>query len=271
MSLLTSVPPPREIVLGKIAIMDNDSKYYLTNSDTSINITVGYVVGQSHITQMTFKYRINGGNWIVHAYSSYTSSHTFTGLTLVEDDVVETAITVQKDSGNVYYTYPRVPTISIVVSKESISYIERMRRDFSVLIGNHGFYAHHISYNVDILDCPACYDSEFGRYSPYCPVCDGTGVDGGYGTAIVVKVILQEKVPYALHGDANIYTKVGLFDRADAVIFTKHTTFIDTSDKLFYKGYRWKILNDVTIPVAGAVVYNAHLLTREFGLPDGEK
>lgn len=271
MSLLTSVPPLREITLGKITLLDSTNKYYLTVSDTSIVLSVGYVVGESHITQMTFKYRINSGSWNVYAYGSYTQSHTFTGLSLTEGDIVEGRITVQKDGGNVYYSYPRVPVVMSVVSKESISYIQRMRRDFNVIISNHGFSIHHFVYNVDILDCPECYDSEFGRYNPHCEVCDGTGVSGGYDNANIIRAVLQEKIPYALHGDANIFTKIGLFDRADATIFVKHTISIDSADKIFYKGFRWKVMNDVTIPVAGAIVFYAHTLTREVGVPYGEK
>ena len=41
MSLLTSVPPLREITLGKITLLDSTNKYYLTVSDTSIVLSVG--------------------------------------------------------------------------------------------------------------------------------------------------------------------------------------------------------------------------------------
>lgn len=259
------VQPP--IILGKIKLIDSNNNYFFTDSDTSIILSIGYAVNTNDVETTIFKYRINDGTWQTYTYSNYTSSHTWVGVSLVEGDIIEGRITVKYANDGEYYDFPRVPVIASVVEKESISLITRMRRDFGIIMTRHGFNIHRIPLIRETMDCE-CIDTEFGRPRAYCKICDGLGIIGGYDTAEKIKIVLQGKVPYALHGDAKIFTRIGEFDRADALIFIAYDTSLNTGDKLFYNSFRWKVLNDVTIPVAGAKIYSWHAISKEFGLKD---
>lgn len=264
-TLLPDVGIPAPIILGRIKLIDDNNKYFFTDFDTSITMTIGYATNTDDAEMIIFKYRINNGTWQTHTYSSYSSSHTWTNVSLTEGDIIEGRISVKYINDGKYYDFPRVPVLALVVEKESISLITRMRRDFSIIMTRHGFYIHRIAIIRETMDCE-CFDAEFGRPKAYCELCDGLGIMGGYDTAEAMKVVLQGKVPYALHGDARIFTRIGEFDRADAVIFVAHDTSLYTGDKIFYNGYRWKVLNDIMIPVAGAEIYSWHAISKEIGL-----
>lgn len=266
-TLLPDLGIETPIVIGNIQLLDSDNDYFFTDSDTTIILTIGYAVNTDDIETITFKYRINSGSWQTYTYSDYTTSHTWTNISLTEGDIIEGRVTVKYIDDGDYYDFPRVPVISLVVEKESISIIKRMRRDFSIIMTQHGFYIHRIPLIRELMTCE-CIDVAFGRPRAYCKKCDGLGIVGGYDTADKIKVVLQGKVPYALHGDARIFTRIGEFDRADAVVFIGHDTTLNTGDKIFYNSFRWKVLNDIEIPVAGAKIYSWHAISKEIGLRD---
>lgn len=255
-------------IIGGIELIDTSNKHYFTINDTSVTISVTYAVDTDIIERTIFKYRINNGSWITFSYNNYQSSHTFTGVNLSQGDVIEGRITVK--IGNTYTDYPRVPAVREVVPKEGITDIKLLRRDFNTILLNKGFSIHIVSMDIELINC-SCFSSEFGRPDAYCQTCDGTGIEGGYDNAYTVRAIVQETVPYALHGDANIYTKVGIADRADMTIFVAFDANVKIGDKVFYKHYRWKLMNKFSVPISGAFIFHECELAREFGLEETEK
>ena len=163
-----------------------------------------------------------------------------------------------------------MPAIAEVLQRESLSDVKLVRRDFATILQNVGFNVHMVPINPDTMDCH-CIDSQFGRPNAYCEDCDGTGFDGGYDNAELIKVILQEAIPYALHGDAIIFTKIGVGERADSVLYANHTVDLKAGDILFYNNYRWKVLNQVRHNIGGALIYTIYELSKEFGMEDAEK
>jgi len=268
-SVLSTVPDKYSPILGRMKIIDADeSNYYLTSDDTSFKIKIGYAVDSDSIENTIFKYRINGGSFTPDnsSYAGYQSEHTFTNITLSEGDIVEAIVTVKLE-GNVYLTYPRTPLITTVIAREAITDIKLMRRDFEVVLKNVGFNIYHIPINPDTRDCE-CIDPEFGVPNAYCEICDGLGFVGGYDLATTIKAVLQEEVPYALHGDAIIFTRIGVGERKDAAIFLRYDTDVKSGDIIFYKNYRWKVLNNVMHNYGGAPIYWRCDLTKEFGMED---
>lgn len=269
---LETVPDKYSPILGRIKITDvNETNYYLSSSDTSFKVSIGYAVDSDDIQNTIFKYRINGGTFAPDnsSYVGYQDSHTFTGVSLNQGDLIETIITIRKDE-TIYLNYPRVPAVIEVLQREALSDVKLIRRDFATILKNIGFNVHAVYLNPDIYNCP-CIDSQFGRPNAYCEDCDGTGISGGYGNASLIKIILQEQIPYALHGDAIIYTKIGVGERGDVIIYGDHTIELKAGDILFFKNYRWKVLNAVGYNVGGAWIYTMYELTREFGMEDVEK
>jgi hypothetical protein len=269
-SIVEGIPELYDPILGGVYIVDANSNYYFTSSDTSLTVVIDYVVSQEDVTRTVFQYKINDGSWITGSYEGYQSSHTFTGLSLSEGDTIQAKVTAFE--GNVSRDYPRVPVTTTILTKAAITDVKMFRRDFDTILSNVKSDFHLLSIDVEEWDCP-CVDVEFGRPESTCSTCDGIGKIGGYDNAVITSGIIQDKVPYALHGDASLYSKIGLFDRADATLFLRYDVDIKVGDKIFYRNQRWKVLNVVKgfAIYHGAIIYQACGISREFGLARDEK